>query len=273
MPQWMQAPDLQSCFFAALLDICTKLDDKARVPSKRDSKTAATVRHRVEQGGERLWRLQDFQDLPFAAVAQALSRMARAGELRRLSRGVYFRARQTAFGKSLPNPADLQELAATKAPIFPAGIAGASLLGFTTQTPRHAEVATTANSLPKALLGKHTIVHTRRPAAWSKLDREDAALLDFLRRSGRTSELSPAETARRSLELLAVKGRLARLVGVAATEPPRVRAMLGALAELAGADASTLQRLRRSLHPLSRFDFGMLAALSTADAWQAKPAA
>jgi hypothetical protein len=248
-------------------------DDKARVTNERGSKTAEAVRQLVERGGERLWRLQDFQDLPAAAVAQALSRMTRAGDLRRLTRGVYYRSRQTAFGKSLPSTGALQELAATRAPIFPVGLAGASLLGFTTQTPRRAEVATTANSLPKALLGDGTVVHTRRPAAWSKLDREEAAFLDFLRRRGRTSELTPADTAKRSLTLLAVEGRLTRLVGAADTEPPRVRAMLGAMAELIGAKAQVLDRLRRSLHPLSRFDFGMLAALSTASAWQAKPAA
>src|SRR5438270_13414770 len=39
------------------------------------------VRQRVERGGERLWRLEDFRDLPFSAVAQALSRLKRNGTL------------------------------------------------------------------------------------------------------------------------------------------------------------------------------------------------
>ena len=69
------------------------------------------VRQRIERGGERLWRLEDFRDLPFAAVAQALSRLTREGVLERLSKGVYYHARQTAFGKSRPNPAAIQKLA------------------------------------------------------------------------------------------------------------------------------------------------------------------
>lgn len=50
------------------------------------------VRRRVERTGERLWRLEDFDDLPFSAVAQSLSRLTREGTLERLSKGVYYSA-------------------------------------------------------------------------------------------------------------------------------------------------------------------------------------
>ena len=55
----------------------------------------ASIRQRIERGGERLWRLDDFRDLPFTAVAQALSRLTRDGAIERLSKGVYYRNRQT----------------------------------------------------------------------------------------------------------------------------------------------------------------------------------
>lgn len=234
--------------------------------------TTARVRHWIEAGGERFWRFADFRDLPFSAVAQALSRLTRANLLRRVTRGVYYRPRQTTFGESQPNTAALQALASEKAPVFPAGLAAANLLGFTTQSPRAAEVATTAASLPRTLVGEATIVHTRRPAAWKQLSREDAALLDFLRQAGRTSELPPAETAKQTLAQLAADGRYARLLRAAVTEPPRVRALLGALGEAHGVDDRQLARLRRSLNPLSRFDFGAFASLPTATAWQARVA-
>jgi predicted transcriptional regulator of viral defense system len=62
----------------------------------------ASVRQRIEKGGERVWRLEDFRDLPFAAVAQALSRLTRAGTLERLSKGIYYLryARQQASCRS-----------------------------------------------------------------------------------------------------------------------------------------------------------------------------
>jgi predicted transcriptional regulator of viral defense system len=135
------------------------------------------------------------------AVAQALSRLTRQGMLERLSKGIYYRSRQTPFGKSLPNPAAIQELASRRTQVFPSGISAAGLLGFTTQTARRGEVGTSALSLPRKLIGSDKVIHTRRPEAWAGLSDTDAALLDFLRRGGKTSELSPEETVRRTLAL------------------------------------------------------------------------
>jgi hypothetical protein len=41
-----------------------------------------------------------------------------------------------------------------------------NLLGFTTQQPARLELATEALSLPRLIVGKQTIAHMRRPAAW-----------------------------------------------------------------------------------------------------------
>jgi hypothetical protein len=233
-------------------------------------RVSATVRQRIERGGERLWRLEDFTNLPFTAVVQALSRLTRAGILERLSKGVYYHPRLTAFGKSRPNPAAVQKLASRRKKVFPSGVTAANLLGFTTQNTRQREVATSSLSLPRKLIGKETTVHARRPEAWASLSEVDAALLDFLRRKGETSDLSLEDTIRRLTELISEKGRFERLLKVSDSEPPRVRAMLGAIGEQLGKGPRTLQRLRASLNTLSRFDFGLLAALDHAQHWQAK---
>jgi hypothetical protein len=230
----------------------------------------AFVRQQIERGGERLWKLEDFRDLPFMAVAQALSRLTRQGRLERLSKGVYYSSRNTAFGKSRPNPAAIQKLASRRQTVFPSGIAAANLLGFTTQTAKKNEVATSALSLPRKLVGSDTMIHTRRPEAWARLSERDAALLDFLRRAGRTSELSPEETTRRTIMLLSEKGRFERLLRIAASEPPRVRAMIGAIGQQHGKNRRALRHLRNSLNPFSRFDFGLLAGLRHARDWQAR---
>jgi hypothetical protein len=47
------------------------------------------IRQRIEDGGERLWRFDQFPNLPFTAVAKALSRLAQQGALERISKGVY----------------------------------------------------------------------------------------------------------------------------------------------------------------------------------------
>src|SRR5260370_36327830 len=110
----------------------------------------------------------------------------------------------------------------------------------TTQTARRSELATSALSLPRKLVGKETVIHARRPEAWANLSEVDAAMLDFLRRGGRTSELSPSKTVSRTVALLSEGGRFERLLKVADSEPPRVRAILGAIGDQLGKNRNAL---------------------------------
>ena len=83
-------------------------------------------------------------------------------------------------------------------------------------------------------------------------------------------QLSPEQTVGRTVALLSAKGSLERLLKVADSEPPRVRAILGAIGEQLGHHPASLRRLRASLNPFSRFDFGLFAGLTHARKWQAK---
>jgi Family of unknown function (DUF6088) len=245
-----------------------------RTKQKRDKvralNTAEIVRNRIESGGERIWRLSDFERVPIMAVAQTLSRLTRQGLIQRVAKGLYYRPRRTAFGLSQPNMAEIRSLTVGQKGIFPAGVGAANLLGFTTRNPARIEVATNGVSLPQLVFGKEAIVHTRRPDSWLTLSQTDAALLDFLRNRGTLSELPPAETLEKLLGYFREPGRFERLLKIAPMEPPRVRAMLGAIAQQLGQPKSRLSRLRKTLNPLSRFDFGSLVTLAYAREWQAK---
>jgi len=238
--------------------------------AKQQKSAAEQVRRSIESGGERVWSVQDFPKLPFPAVAQTLSRLARAGDLQRVSKGIYYRARKTAFGMSRPNPKLLRAKGAKTRTMFPSGLTAANQLGFSTQVPAREEIATTRGSLPRTMVGQKARVHTRRPEAWAKLTEQEAALLDLIRRRAETSELPPEETIARLLSLLREEGLFVRLVRVAKHEPPRVRAMLGALGEELGKDERLLETLKSTLNPLTKFDFGTLSALGSARKWQAK---
>jgi hypothetical protein len=152
---------------------------------------------------------------------------------------------------------------------MPSGHTAANLLGFSTQNPGRREYATAA---PAVAFADDTLhVTTRRPETWRTLSSEDAALLDFIRARGRTSELSPEDTKARLLTLLNAPGRYARLVSVASSEPARVRAILGACGQEIGAAPTLLSELRDGLkNRRSRFDFGALRLLKHAGDWQAK---
>lgn len=229
--------------------------------------TATRVSERVREGGERYWSLSDFRDLPATAVTHALSRLASREELQRVRKGLYYRAKQTALGPSIPS-ASGAVAHNLDAPLHPAGLSAGNALGLSTQNPARPQFATPASTAPGALQG--ATVHTRRPVSRFELDAPDGALLELLRDRARYSDLSPQETSRRLVSMLADRARFERLTHAALSEPPRVRAMLGALGEQAGAPAAALAQLRESLNPISRFDFGILAALPNAREWQAR---
>ena len=231
---------------------------------------AKTVQDQIEAGGERFWRLTDFENMPFTAIAQALSRLFRLGMIQRLGKGLYYKPRQTAFGPSKPNPSQLRSLPIFGKGIFPAGCAAANLLGFSTQQAARLEVATNGLSLPRLIVGKETLIHTRRPESWQELSYKDAAILDFLRQRGSFSEFSPEETVDKLLQHFHDTGRFKHLLQVAMSEPPRVRAILGAIGQELGYSEKQLSDLRKSLNSLSKFDFGHLVALKYARQWQAK---
>ena len=58
-------------------------------------------------------------------------------------------------------------------------------------------------------------------------------------------------------------GRFARLAKIASSEPPRVRAMLGAIAQQLGHPANLLATLRKQLNPFTQLISGLSAHWST----------
>lgn len=238
---------------------------RGRGPSPNS--VATRVRERVHDGGERYWSLDDFRDMPVQAVASALSRLAAGGELQRVHKGLYFRSKPTAIGPSGPSGSE-NVARSLRAPLHPAGLTAGAALGLSTQNPARPEFATPAASVPSVLTG--ATVRTHRPSSRYGMNAEDAAFLEVLRDRARYSDLSPDQTIQRLVALLSDTRRFIRLTEAALSEPPRVRAMLGALGEQAGASGDSLDALRSSLNPISKFDFGSLGVLPNAREWQAK---
>jgi hypothetical protein len=239
----------------------------AKLSKRRTAGAAATIRSRVEKGGERYWRHDDFPQFPATAVAQALHRLERAGAVTHVRKGLYYHSRETAFGPSIPSRSDIAAKS-TRGRLQPAGLTASNALGLTTQNPARPEYATTAGRAPSAVAG--AIVRTRRPSGRSRLTTLEAAILEVLRERGRTSDLPPAETIKRLRKILGVKDTFGRVAAAASEEPPRVRAMLGALGQEMRVSPTAVERLRRSLNPLSRFEFGHLRELRHAREWQAR---
>lgn len=235
---------------------------RAGVPS-----AAARIRRRIERGGERFWRVSDFNDLPPRTVARTLARLAEAGVVERARHGLYYRSRPTVLGPSIPSATAVASHT-VGAPLHASGLSAANVLGLTTQNPARPELATPAANPPSAL--GNAVVHTRRPASRARLNPEEGALIEMLRTRGRYSDVDPATTTKRLLRILGTGDTFERVARSALDEPPRVRAMLGALGEELEANPRTLKRLHDSLNPLSTFDFGLFRDLPAAKTWQAR---
>lgn len=231
--------------------------------------TASVVRDRIQNGGERYWKVTDFPDLPSHSVSKTLSRMVEANEITRPKRGVYYRPRQTSFGMSAASPSAMAALPG-KHVIQPAGLSAANVLGLTTQIPARPSIATTAPALTEVAKRTAGTVKTRRPEARRKLTAREGALLEVLRDRAATSDLDFSKTRAKLLKEVSNGKTFSRLAGASHSEPPRVRAMLGALGQEAQVDPKILQRLKKDLNPLSTYDFGVLKQLDSAADWQAR---
>lgn len=236
--------------------------------SKRRTSIADHVHRRVLRGGDRLWRAADFPSESPAAVAQALSRLEKRGEIRRVAKGVYHRPGRWLLGETKPLRSAVVA-ASVRSTLTPAGLTAANALGLTTQNPARPEMAVSGAKTP-TLLRDRAHVKTGRPIARRTLSNREAAVLEVLRDHASTSDLEPHETMARLVEVIRAEGTFARLAKAAAEEPPRVRAMLGALGDAIDASLAVREQLRASLNPLSRFNFGPLVELPTARRWQAK---
>jgi hypothetical protein len=97
----------------------------------------------------------------------------------------------------------------------------------------------------------------------------ERAVLDALRDIKRIADTDEQSTIRRICELIG-SNRVSydRLVAISiASEPPRVRALLGAIGEKIGASESTLSKLRKGLNELTRYHINVGAELPAAAEW------
>lgn len=241
---------------------------------RKSESIAHKIHSRIRQGGDdRLWSFQDFLDIDSStatAIAAALSRLSRSNDLRRIRRGIYYRPKKTAFGESRPNPETLAAILLRNRKTLRTG--EFNRLGLTTQI---SNTLTSAASRPPRIqeLPGVPLRFVHRPLAEQKGIRSDErTALDSLRAIDRIPDTTPAKTIAR-MALLIKHGSLdfSRLARFALNEPPRVRALLGAIGEKSGAPSADIHRLRHSLNPLSTYRIsGAAASLKNAAAWHIK---
>ena len=115
-------------------------------------------------------------------------------------------------------------------------------------------------------------VTLRRGTPPKQLTEIQGALIEFINDRGSYADTSPAVVHDVLCKLLDSMSRthVRQLCEAAITEPPRVRAIIGALLELSNVAPNMVEPLKKSLNPLSKFDFGLFTELPNAHQWQAK---
>ncbi len=216
-------------------------------------------------------KARDFRDLPSSTTAHALSRMASRGDLIRLRPGHYYVPRTSRFGPVPPDRLNVALSALGEVRYTPGGVAAANALGFTTQIPmgRTDIVSTRGRRIRRR--GLEGVRILERSPERGRLTNDENCFLELLRDIEHLSDLSAKGTCARAVDL--VRGdvvSLKRMLRAAWDEPPRVRAMLGALGDAAGIEPDVLSCYRELVNPASRYDFGPLSNLQTARSWGAK---
>lgn len=141
--------------------------------------TSARIRKRVGSAHPgTFFRASDFVGSP-AAVETALSRLARAGLLQRVHRGLYWKGVHSRFGSGRPPALTVGVELAGRRGVGPAGWTASHLLGLSTQVPPTIELTVAGRHAPRAPEGIR--FHTRANLDRLGLGFHEIALLEVLR--------------------------------------------------------------------------------------------
>lgn len=249
----------------------------------RHLSVANDVRSRIKSGSEdRLWTYSDFPDHPRMAVAASLSRLKREGVIRRVRRGIYYRSRTTVVGVSRPDPEMLVDKVLVMRGLRPvaSGVGQYNRMGLTTQASSTITRAV-GRRLGRTIVSGVPTRFTERP-----LDRQvgiypdERTALDALRDLTRVPDASPQDVLKRLKTLIRSNSlSFERLARYAIAEPPRVRALLGAIGEDIREDSDNkvpvpkrcLNALRATLNPLTSYRLSDAGGVLThAKGWHIK---
>jgi hypothetical protein len=240
---------------------------------RRDSVSHAVQRRIAAAGPDHLWTLNDFRDLDGLAVAATLSRLSRKGDLQRIRRGVYYRPRPTVFGPSTPRRDDVVVALVRKRNglSIPSGDTQYNRLGLTDQVSAAITIASDKPVRTAPVNGVRVSARVRPLRQQKGIQPLERAALDALRNVSRIPGADSNTVVSRVKQLIANRTLdIKRLVRYASSEPPRVRALLGAI----GDDldfGDDVRGLRDSLNPLSTFRVPKVRLVS-AHSWNIRDA-
>jgi len=220
--------------------------------------TSATVRLKVNS--VKAGQLIDYKSLGFEptrmeAVAQALSRLYRKGEIERLSKGVYYKQQKSPFGWLQPSESTILQRYVKDGYIT--GVGAYNQMGLTTQTPYVVKIATGRKKTP-IQIGGLNINFVVSKAKINKENKQLLPMLDAIKDIKRIPDSNVNESLHLLSDIAKKMGKEQRniLAKVAMNYNAATRAVTGALLENAKASLELLQ-LKQSINALTKFKLGV----------------
>ena len=196
----------------------------------------------------------------FIALAKALSRLAKQGQIVRLSRGKYYKPRESVFGVLMPDESQLIRSftqLGDKTIGYVTGIAAFNSLGLTSQVSNTIMIARGSNQPTKDIFG-FKVRFVKRNFRFTRDDVKLLQILDALK----DIKTIPDTTVRESLKILITNleklkaGELQQMIRLAQRYPPSTRALVGAIIENHFSEIRVVS-LYKSLNPLSKYHIGI----------------
>ena len=198
----------------------------------------------------------------YGAAAKTLSRLVKEKAVKRLSTGVFYKSKTTAFGELGPSESEQLRPYLFNGRKRIAYVTGAALfnqLSLTTQVPKDIDLASRAKR-PVSKVGNITVRFVKSYADVNNKNYNLLGILDSLKDFKKIPDLNKELAIKRIKAMIdeLTDREKKNLVMYALDYPPRARAFLGALLELIKIEQrEALTALKQSLNPLSLYSVGV----------------
>lgn len=197
----------------------------------------------------------------YVTAAKALERLQKEGLLKKISKGVFYKPKQSVFGELKPNYNELLRpflYDKRKRIAYETGTTLFNKLGLTTQMAFRIKIASRAKriSINRGTLKADPV---KSYAEVTDENYEILGLLDAFKEIKNIPDCS-IEKAINRLKAIVVElnlKQLSLLIKYALVYPPRVRAVVGAILENIGCEEKLLKELKESLNPLTTIKIGV----------------
>lgn len=227
--------------------------------------------NRMKEGTTFKYQQLGIDQSEYSAAAKAIERLIKKGIVKRVTTGVFYKPKQSAFGELRPREEEL-----LKPYLFQDGkriayITGGSLynrMGLTTQVPKTIKVASKVKRVT-AKIGK---IQVKPVKSYVDVTNENYYLLEILD-ALKDFKTIPDIDKKSAVTLLKNKictlseNDRSKLIRYALKYPPRTIALLGAILEFSKMRKG-LESLKTKLNPLTTYNIGIKEeTLSTAPKW------